>query len=602
MQFTLKLFKSQEEHFHFRAKIFFMEKNLDNLRHSLSHLLAAAVLELYPGTKPTLGPPVEDGFYYDFDFTAPPSEKDLPKIEKKMREILKTWTTFEGKEITPEEAKKIFKGNPYKLELIEEIKERGEKITLYTSGKFTDLCRGGHIETMKHIDPTGFKIDRLAGAYWRGNEKNKQLTRIYGLAFETKKDLEDYIVRKEEASKRDHRKIGKEMEIFAFDDDVGGGLALWLPNGTVIAEELENLAKETEFQAGYVRVKTPHLGKESLYLKSGHLPYYKDSMYPPMEYEETKYYLKAMNCPHHHKIYAVRPRSYKELPLRLAEYGAVYRHEKSGELFGLMRVRGMNMNDAHIYCTKEQFAKEFEAVNEMYLKYFKIFGIEKYVMRFSTHDPKKLGEKYVNEPALWKETEDLVRQVLIDSKIPYVEIPDEAAFYGPKIDVEIWSAVGREFTLATNQVDFSSPRRFNLTYTTKEGKEEFPLIIHRAPLGTHERFIGFLIEHYAGHFPTWLAPTQVAVLNISENQESYGEEIAKTLHAEKIRVKFFNENDSLGKKIRKAKLERIPYLIVVGDKEKSAKTMNVEGRTQKYEGLKLEEFRKIIKEEIKERK
>ena len=532
----------------------------------------------------------------------PPSEKDLPKIEKKMREILKTWDKFEGKEVSAEEAKKIFKDNQYKTELIEEIKDRGEKITLYTSGKFTDLCRGGHIDSMKEIDPVSFKLDRIAGAYWRGSEKNKQLTRIYGLAFETKSDLEKYILQREEAAKRDHRKIGKEMEIYAFDNDVGAGLTLWLPNGTVIAEELENLAKETEFKAGYVRVKTPHIAKESLYLTSGHLPYYKDSMYPPMEYEGEKYYLKAMNCPHHHKIYSTRPRSYRELPLRLAEYGTVYRHEKSGELFGIMRVRGMHMNDAHIYCMKEQFAKEFEAVNEMYLKYFKIFGVQKYIMRFSTHDPKKLGEKYVNEPTLWKETEDLVRKVLIDSKIPYVEIPDEAAFYGPKIDVQIFSAIGREFTLATNQVDFSSPRRFDLTYTNKEGHPENPLIIHRAPLGTHERFIGFLIEHYAGHFPTWLAPTQVAVLNISENQDKYGQEIVDKLHSEMIRVKYMNENDSLGKKIRKAKMERIPYLIVVGDKEKEAKTMNVEGRAQKYDGMKLDDFLKMIKSEIEERK
>jgi threonyl-tRNA synthetase len=544
----------------------------------------------------------EDGFYYDFDFSTPPSEKDLPKIEKKMREILKSWDKFESKEVSAEEAKKIFKDNPYKTELIEEIKERGEKITLYTSGRFTDLCRGGHVDSMKEIDPAGFKLDRVAGAYWRGSEKNKMLTRIYGLAFETKKALADYILQREEAEKRDHRKIGKEMEIFAFDNDVGAGLALWLPNGTIIAEELENLAKETEFKAGYVRVKTPHVAKESLYLTSGHLPYYKDSMYPPMEYEGEKYYLKAMNCPHHHKIYAARPRSYRELPLRMAEYGTVYRHEKSGELFGIMRVRGMHMNDAHIYCTKEQFARDFEAVNEMYLKYFKIFGVEKYIMRFSTHDPKKLGEKYVNEPALWKETEDLVRKVLIDSKIPYVEIADEAAFYGPKIDVQIFSAIGREFTLATNQVDFSSPRRFDLKYTTPEGKDEYPLIIHRAPLGTHERFIGFLIEHYGGHFPTWLAPTQVAVLNISENQEEYGREIADKLHSEMVRVKFMNENESLGKKIRKAKMERTPYIIVVGDKEKEAKTMNIESRAQKYEGMELAEFLKIIKSEIKERR
>jgi len=574
------------------------KNELNNLRHSLSHLLAAAVLELYPTAKPTLGPPIENGFYYDFDFETPPSEKDLPKIEKKMREILKTWDQFVGKEVSEAEAKNLFKDNPYKQELIEEIKQRGEKITLYTSGKFTDLCRGGHIDSMKKIDPAGFKLDRIAGAYWRGNEKNKMLTRIYGLAFKTKKELEEYLAQREEAEKRDHRKLGKELEIFIFDEDVGPGLPLWLPNGAVIIEELEKLAKETEFQEGYLRVKTPHLAKESMYLKSGHLPYYKESMYPPMEVEGQNYYLKAMNCPHHHKIYAAKERSYRDLPLRLAEYGTVYRYEKSGELFGLMRVRSLQMNDAHIYLTKEQFAEEFKKVNDMYLRYFNIFGIKKYLMRFSTHDPKKLGKKYINEPALWQETEEMVRQVLIESKIPYTEVADEAAFYGPKIDVEIWSTIGREFTLATNQVDFSSSRRFDLKYTTKEGKEEYPLIIHRAPLGTHERFIGFLIEHYAGRFPTWLSPIQVAVLNISENQEKYAQEIAAKLKSEMVRVKLMAENESLSKKIRKAKMEHIPYIIVVGDKEKEAKTMNVEGREKSYKGIKLEDFIKLLKEDI----
>lgn len=360
-----------------------MSKNtndLQEMRHSLAHLLAAAVIEIYPTTLLTIGPAVDNGFYYDMDFASPISEKDFPVIEKKMRTLLKTWKGFTHKEVTYDDAKTFFVDNPYKLELIEEIHKKGEKITLYTSGNFTDLCRGGHVEDMQTVQPDCFELSRIAGAYWRGKEENKMLTRIYGLAFNTKGELEEYKTKQEEAKKRDHRKLGKEMAIFEFDEDVGAGLPLWLPNGGAIIEQLETLAKETEFAYEYERVRTPHLAKENLYLTSGHLPYYEDSMYPPMEYEGGKYYLKAMNCPHHHKIFGAAPKSYKDLPLRLAEYGTCYRHEKSGELFGLMRVRSMQMNDAHIYCTEEQFADEFKKVIAMYLYYFKIFGIEKYPM------------------------------------------------------------------------------------------------------------------------------------------------------------------------------------------------------------------------------
>ena len=347
-------------------------------------------------------------------------------------------------------------------------------------------------------------------------KRNKQLTRLYGVTFPSQKELDAYLALVEEAKKRDHRKLGKELSIYTMDDDVGQGLIMWMPNGTVIIEELEKLAKETEYEAGYKRVVTPHIAKENMYLTSGHLPYYADSMYPPMELEGEKYYLKSMNCPHHHKIFAAEPKSYRDLPYRIAEYGTVYRYEQSGELFGLMRVRCLHMNDAHIYCSKEQFDQEFRAVNEMYLKYFKIFGIDKYVMRLSLHSKDKLGIKYVNEPELWEETEAMVRNVLIESNIPFVEVQDEAAFYGPKIDVQIYSVIGREFTLATNQVDFSQGRSFNLQYTTADNSSDVPLIIHRAPLGTHERFIGFLLEHYAGKFPVWLAPVQVKILPISD--------------------------------------------------------------------------------------
>src|SRR3989338_2622100 len=555
-----------------------MDSALEHKRHSLAHLLAAAVVELYSEAKPTIGPTIENGFYYDFDDLSI-TKGDLAKIEEKMRELLKRWAEFTKKEVSAEEASEHFKNNPYKLELINELAKENQKITFYTSGEFTDLCRGGHAENpSKEIAKDSWKLSTVAGAYWRGDEKNKQLTRIYGIAFHTKKALEEYEALMKESEKRDHRKLGKELGLFTFDDDVGPGLPLWLPKGAILIEELEKLAKETENRAGYERVRTPHIAKESMYLRSGHLPYYEDTMFPPMEYEGEKYYLKAMNCPHHHKIYAASGHSYRDLPVRLAEYGTVYQHEKSGELFGLMRVRMLSMNDAHIYCSEDQFADEFRAVNDMYLYYFKLFGIEKYQMRFSTHGPKKLGEKYVDEPALWKKTEDMVRQVLIESKIPYVEVPNEAAFYGPKIDVEVWSAIVREFTLATTQVDFAQPRRFNLTYTDREGKPQTPLVIHRAPLGTHERFIGFLIEHYGGAFPFWLSPVQVKILPVSEKFLSYAKTVHEKLKDQNIRSELDESNETLGKKIRQAKLEKIPYFIVVCEKEAAGKTATLESR------------------------
>ncbi len=578
--------------------------HLPHLRHTLAHLLAAAVLELHPDTKPTIGPAIDNGFYYDFEFKTPIVEKDLKDIEKKMRKLLPSWKSVEHKEVSKEEALEHFKTNPYKIELINEIAEKGEKITFYTMGKFTDLCRGGHIENpAKDIPSDCFKLNRLAGAYWRGSEENAQLTRIYGLAFESRPGLDEYETMMKEAEKRDHRKLGKELDLFEFDDDVGPGLPLWLPNGAVLVEELEKLAKETEFKMGYVRVRTPHIAKESMYLKSGHLPYYEESMYPPMEYEGGKYYLKAMNCPHHHKIFGARPKSYRDLPLRLAEYGTCYRHEKSGELFGLMRVRTLQMNDAHMYCTEEQFADEFKAVNDMYLQYFKIFGVDKYVMRFSTHDPRKLGQKFVNEPALWKKTEDMVRKVLVDSKIPFIEVPNEAAFYGPKIDVQVWSAIGREFTLATNQVDFAVPARFGLTYTDKDGVAKTPLCIHRAPLGTHERFIGFLIEHYGGNFPLWLAPTQVAVIPVAEAHADEAKKIHEALRAAMIRSDFYDSNDNFGKKIRAAKNARVPYTIIIGDKDIQAGKVTLESRDKGQVGqMSVDEVVKKLVEEIRERR
>ncbi|MBS1731052.1 MAG: threonine--tRNA ligase [Bacteroidetes bacterium] len=570
--------------------------------HSSAHLLAEAVEEVFPGVKFWVGPPIENGFYYDMDLgDRKITEEDLVKLEGIMLEHAKKNEEFIRKEISKQEAITYFsnKGDEYKLDLLNNLEDG--HITFYTQGNFTDLCRGPHIPHTGLIK--ALKLTNIAGAYWKGDEKNKQLTRIYGISFPQQKELDAYLLMLEEAKKRDHRKLGKELGIFTMDDDVGPGLPLWLPNGAIIIEELERLGKETELKGGYKRVVTPHIAKENLYLTSGHLPYYADSMYPPMEMDGTKYYLRAMNCPHHHKVFDAEPKSYKDLPYRLAEYGTCYRYEQSGELFGLMRVRCLHMNDAHIYCTKEQFADEFKAVNEMYLRYFKIFGIEKYVMRLSLHDPSKLGQKYVNEPQLWLETEKLVRDVLIETKTPFIEVQDEAAFYGPKIDVQIWSIIGKEFTLATNQVDFSQGKSFNLQYTNADNTTSTPLIIHRAPLGTHERFIGFLLEHYAGKFPVWLSPKQVEILPINDQCLSF----AKTVHAELlengIRASLDDRNEKIGKKIRDAEVAKTPYMLIIGEKEVKENRVSLRVRGKGDAGpFNPNDFMKKIKAEIADRK
>lgn len=572
--------------------------------HSSAHLMAEAVETLFPGVKFWVGPALESpkGFYYDMDLgDRKMTEEDLLALEKKMNELAKQANSYIRKEMPKAEAIAYFseKGDEYKLDLLGNLTD-GE-ITFYSQGNFTDLCRGPHIPNTGFIK--AIKLMSIAGAYWKGDEKNKQLTRVYGVTFPSQKELDEYLAMLEEAKKRDHRKLGKELGIFTMDDDVGPGLPLWMPNGTIIIEELERLAKETEQAGGYKRVVTPHIAKESMYLTSGHLPYYADSMFPAMEMDGEKYYLKAMNCPHHHKIFDAEPKSYKDMPLRLAEYGTCYRYEQSGELFGLMRVRCLHMNDAHIYCTKEQFADEFRAVNEMYLKYFKIFGIEKYVMRLSLHDPAKLGQKYINEPELWLETEELVRQVLIDTNVPFVEVKGEGAFYGPKIDVQIWSAIGREFTLATNQVDFAQGRRFKLSFTNQHNQPEVPLIIHRAPLGTHERFIGFLLEHYAGKFPLWLAPVQVKVLPISDKFQDYARQVADQLKKADIRCEVDDRNEKIGKKIRDTELMKVPYMLVVGEKEMNENKVAVRRQGKGDAGVKsVEEFMAEAVQEIKDRK
>ncbi len=635
--------------------------DLERLRHSASHILATAILKIWPEAQFAAGPPVENGFYYDVDLPHRISPDDFEKIEAEMKSEVKANHAFERVEVSRDEALELGKKgrlaalgerpepSKFKLDIIENIPPE-EKISLYRNGDFVDLCAGPHVMRTGNIG--AFKLTNVASAYYKGDEKNPQLQRIYGTAFKTKKELDDYFAMLEEAKKRDHRKLGKELELFVFDDDVGPGLPMFLPRGAVIAEELEKLAKETEFAAGYQRVRTPHIARESLYRKSGHVPYYLESMFPPMTLVEDKdkkqvekanamiayfenyggdawqrvledaesgnlsdpakkqdlliqlelvrsaeradetklrelkqfaasigdrYYLKAMNCPHHHKLFAALPRSYRDLPLRLAEYGTDYRYEKSGELFGLMRVRSLQMNDAHLYMTPEQFEAEFNAVNEMYLNYFKLFGIDKYLMRFSTHDPAKLGEKFVDEPELWKKTEEMTRNVLKNSGINFVEVPNEAAFYGPKIDVQAWSVIGREFSIATNQVDFAQPRSFDLRYKDRDNTDKIPICIHRAPLGTHERFIGFLIEHYAGNFPLWLSPEQVRILTIGDDPKlmDYARSILKELRAHQVRAEIDDSSDKINGKIQRAEQMKVHTMFVIGKRDLEADAVSV---------------------------
>ncbi len=589
------------------------DSNLYRIRHSAAHIMAQAVLEMFPNGKITIGPPVENGFYYDFDLPRNLTPEDLEKIEKRMRQIIAGQHEFKKKVVSAQEARQLFKDQPYKLELIDGLEKGGldeygnplkEKpdISIYQQDTFVDLCRGPHVDNTKLIKPDAFKLMSIAGAYWRGDEHNKMLQRVYGTAWESKKELEEYLWKLEEAKKRDHRKLGKELEIFTFDEEVGPGLPLWLPNGGVMIEELEKLAKEMEEKAGYVRVRTPHLTKEDLFIRSGHLPYYAESMYPPMELEGVKYYVKPMNCPMHHKIFGAMPHSYRDLPLRLAEDGTCYRYEKSGELFGLMRVRSLQMNDSHIYVSEEQFEQEFLGVIDLYLKYFKLFGIDKYVMRLSLHSQEGLGKKYVDNERLWLKTEDMVRHAMDHGHVPYVEAGDEAAFYGPKIDVQIWSVIGREFSLATNQVDFAQPARFDLKFINKQGAEEVPLCIHRAPLSTHERMIGFLIEHYAGSFPVWLSPEHVRVIPITDSQNEYADQIVKQLRDQGIRARADISAQRMNAKIRDAQLMKVPYMLVVGENEMKAGQVSLRVRDgSQKNNIALEEFMARARDRIQNR-
>ena len=593
------------------------QDQLYKLRHSLAHVMAQAVLELFPEAKIAIGPPIDTGFYYDFDLGVGEdgkpltfSPEDLEAIEKAMRRIIAGKHEFVYREVSADEARALFGDQPYKLELIDglatgEVDEYGNEvaeapvISTYRQDSFEDLCRGPHVEHTAKLRPDAFKLMNVAGAYWRGDEANPMLQRIYGTAWKDKKELKQHLAMLEEAKKRDHRKVGRELEIFIFDEEVGPGLPLWLPNGTIIIEELEKLAHELESEAGYEHVRTPHLTKEDLFLRSGHLPYYAESMYPPMELEGVRYYVKPMNCPMHHKIYDSKLRSYRDLPVRLAEYGTCYRYEKSGELFGLMRVRSMQMNDAHIYCSVEEFEQEFMGVIDLYRKYFELFEIDRYVMRLSTHHAKGLGKKYVDNEPLWLQTEEMVRRAMQNGGVPFVEVPDEAAFYGPKIDVQIWSAIGKEFTLATNQVDFAVPPRFDLTYINREGQEETPLCIHRAPLSTHERMVGFLIEHYAGAFPVWLAPEQVRVIPITDAHHDYALQLAAQLEAVGVRASADLAAERMNAKIRAAQMMKVPYMLVVGDQEMADGTIALRKRDgTRQNALPVDEFTTLVLERI----
>ncbi len=577
------------------------EEKLQNLRHSLAHLLAAAVKEIYPDALPAIGPAIENGFYYDFEFKTPISDTDLPKIEKEMRKILKGWEEFEGHEVSESEATEVFSGNPYKLELINEINQRSEKLTIYASGNFTDLCRGGHVDDAKKINEDAFALTHTAGAYWRGNEKNKMLTRIYGLAFTTKEELDSYIVMQEEAKKRDHRKLGKELELFTLIDEVGAGLPLFYPKGAILRRLIEGYITEEQEKRGYLPIWIPHITKGKLYEISGHLDKY-DAMYSPMKVDEIDYYLKPMNCPHFMMLYKSLPHSYRELPLRYTSTTTNYRYEKSGELSGLTRVRSLTQDDCHVFCESDQIETEISTMAEMIGETYKAFGFKDFWVRISLRDSKN-KEKYLGDDAVWEKAENALRSVIGNTGWNYKEAEDEAAFYGPKLDFMFKDVLGREWQLSTIQLDFNLPKKFDLEYTDKEGKKSQPVVIHRAILGSTERFMGILIEHYGGAFPLWLSPVQVVVIPIGEKQEEYAQNINRLLKEAGIRTEIDSTNETLGKKIRNAKTSKTPYFLVIGDKEMENNTATLESRDAGQIGaFSAEEILKKLQEEIKEKK
>ncbi|WP_413207385.1 threonine--tRNA ligase [Rhodospirillum sp. A1_3_36] len=565
--------------------------NIQTARHSCAHLMAAAIQTLWPGAKFGVGPATKNGFFYDVLFPEPIGQDDLQKIEARMRELRKKKLSFERSEVEIDHAISLMDsiGQNFKVELLNLLKEKGSTavaketgdddlvaenvnvVSLYKLGDFVDLCRGPHIHRTDHIG--AFKLTQLAGAYWRGNERNPQLQRIYGLCFDTKEELTQELWRLEQAKLRDHRRLGKDLQLFTFSQDVGSGLPIWLPKGTVLRDELTRLAREEERREGYQRVITPIITKEQLYYRSGHLPYYKEDMYQPMDIDGEKFYLRPMNCPHHHQVFLSHPRSYRDLPLRIAEYGDVYRYEASGALSGLMRTRGFCQNDAHIYCREDQAKDEFVRVMRLHARYYDLMGIKEYYMRLSLPDLSKL-EKYVNEPEKWLAALAIIREAMNETGLPYVEVEGEAAFYGPKIDFMIKSVIGTEYAISTNQLDFLATERFDLTYTGEDGQPHSVYVIHRAPLGSHERFTAFLIEHYAGAFPTWLAPNQLRVIPISDRHLDYARKVVEFFFSADVetatgglRIDVDDGAERMQKKIRNAQIEKIPYILVVGDRE-----------------------------------
>ncbi|HEX5725740.1 MAG TPA: threonine--tRNA ligase [Longimicrobiaceae bacterium] len=567
---------------------------LYKIRHSLAHVMAQAVLEMRPGSELGFGPPIDDGFYYDFVLTEPVSEEDFPEIEQRMKRILKQNQKFESEVLPRQQALELLRGmgQQYKSEYAEDLldKQGFDELSFYRNGPFLDLCRGPHVASTREIPLGAFKLRSVAGAYWRGDSSNVMMTRLYAWAFESKEELEAHVRRYREALGRDHKKLGRELDIFVIDEEIGKGLPLWLPNGTVLRDELEKLARELEFKHGYQRVATPHLAKVDLYYQTGHLPYYAESMYPFMELREERegeggaaevvketYALKPMNCPHHHRIYAARPRSYRDLPLRLAEYGTVYRYEDSGALSGLLRVRGMTMNDAHIYCTEEQIRAEFLSVMELHREIYDLLGLSDYYMRLSTWDPDdpKGKQKYVDNPEAWERSQELVRQAMRESGLPFTEAPGEAAFYGPKIDVQFRSVTGREETFSTNQLDFAVPPRLGLVYTGADNREHHPYVIHRAPLGTHERFVALLIEHFGGAFPTWLAPVQVRVITVADRFDDHARRLVQALRDDFVRAELDPASETVGKKIREAVTHKVPNILVIGEREEQDGTVTL---------------------------
>ena len=559
--------------------------SLYRIRHSLAHVLAQAVLEIREGATLGFGPPISDGFYYDFVLPEPITEADFPELERQMRRILKKGQRFYHEELPKDEAfARIDEmGEPYKREYAEELCEKNgiDALSFYRNGPFVDMCEGPHVDTTKEIPRDAFKLRSVAGAYWRGDSRNTMMTRIYAWAFEDKAALDAHVEAYELALERDHKKLGRELDIYTIDNEIGRGLPLWLPNGTVIRDELEKLACELEFIDGYQRVATPHIAKQDLFYRTGHLPYYADDMYPPMELvEETEhgetvkeaYVLRPMNCPHHHKIFASSLRSYRELPLRLAEYGHVYRFEDSGAVGGLLRVRGMCMNDAHIYCTEDQIADEFRNVIALYDRAYSILGLKDYSLRLSCWDPEdpQGKNKYVDEPEAWEASQAILRKILDELDLDYVEAKGEAAFYGPKIDVQFPTVTGREESVSTVQLDFAIPKRLDLKYIGPDGEEHVPYCIHRAPFSTHERFVAFLIEHFGGAFPTWLAPIQVQVLTVSEQFDAYAQRIVNELRSDFVRAELGSTSDTVSKKIREGTMRKIPNLLIVGEREVEA--------------------------------